>query len=186
MLAKLLQNKDIVGEFSDLNSLKHSLQWKARGVLKGTTTLKAGLGYVDDQPGRMVDRYVGVTPDQPLVGNKASDMRIVDTLSNLFPWLVDRKSMKKYWYASHLNVRNFGPERESLPFQKLYTAAWIVPFSSAGIYYPPGISFSGGHPWTAGDVVGGDFETMIFPSQSQTSLRTIHLEKPFLDTHILT
>ena len=50
-------NKGIVGGFSDLNEMNLSLDWKGRGLRQGTTTVDAGLGFVDDRSERMLERY---------------------------------------------------------------------------------------------------------------------------------
>jgi hypothetical protein len=105
--------------------MNHSLQWKARGLQEGMTTVDAGLGYTDDRSARIIDRYVSVNVDQPMVGDKQTDMRIVDTVSNLFPWLVDRRSVESQWYTNHQNGRSEGPDKEPFMFESLYTAAWI-------------------------------------------------------------
>jgi hypothetical protein len=158
-------NGGIVGGFSDLNALSHSLQWKARGLPRGTTTVEAGLGYVDDRPDRLIDRYATVDsrPGQPIVGDKQTDMRIIDTVSNIFPWIVDRRSLEKQWYTSHQNGRSEGPAKEPFLFESLYTAAWIGSFGIAWAYYPPLTVFSDGHPFGMGDVVGGTLDANELP-----------------------
>jgi hypothetical protein len=152
----------IAGGFSDLNAISHSLQWRVRGMPRGTTTVDAGLGYVDDRPDRLIDRYVSVN-NQPLVGDKQTDMRIVDTVANLFPWIVDRRSLEKKWYTPHQNGRSEGPAKEPFAFESLYTAAWIGSNGSAWAYYPPLNVFSDGHPFGMGDVVGGFLDTSELP-----------------------
>lgn len=155
-------NQGIMGGFSNLNEMNHSLQWEARGFQKETTTIEAGLGYVDDRSGRIIDRFVA-TVDEPLVGDKQTDMRIADTVSNLFPWLVDRRSVEQNWYAPHQNGRSEGPENEPFVVDSLYTAAWIGTYGSAWVYYPPMNAFSSGHPMTFGDVIGGDSKSHDLP-----------------------
>jgi class 3 adenylate cyclase/tRNA A-37 threonylcarbamoyl transferase component Bud32 len=154
-------HQGIIGGFSDLKALNESLEWEARGFKKRTTTLDAGLGYVDDRPDRDVERYVGVL-NKPFVGDTQSDMKIVDSLSNLFPWLVDRRSIESLWHIPHQNGRSQGADKEAFPFDKLYTAAWIGSYGSAWLYYPPLSVFGRGHPLTLGDTVGGYFDTNSF------------------------
>lgn len=164
-VSQAASNGGIVGGFSDLNALSHSLQWKARGLPRGSTTLDAGLGYVDDRPNRLIDRYVTVNsrPGQPIVGDKQTDMRIIDTVSNIFPWIVDRRSLEKQWYASHQNGRSEGPAKEPFLFESLYTAAWVGTFGISWAYYPPLTVFSDGHPFGMGDVVGDTLDANVLP-----------------------
>jgi serine/threonine protein kinase len=157
-----MENQGIVGGVSDLAVLNNSLDWKARGIRKGTTTVEAGLGYVDDRIDKVIDRYVGLK-QEPFIGDKQSDMKIVDTLSNLLPWIVDRRSTEKSWYTPHQNGRSEGDEKESYEFDSLYAAAWIGSYGNAWLYYPPLTVFTDGHPMTSGDIIGGDFETHDLP-----------------------
>jgi serine/threonine protein kinase len=179
-------NQGIVGGFSNLNEMNHSLQWEARGFQKEITTVEAGLGYVDDRSGRIIDRFVAVTVDQPLVGDKQTDMRIADTVSNIFPWLVDRRSVEENWYAPHQDGRSEGPADEPFLVDSLYTAAWIGTYGSAWVYYPPMTVFSAGHPMTFGDVVGGDSESHELPFvkpnlPSNNPTRRAFLGDPYAD-----
>ena len=48
------------GLHESLDELVTTLDWKARSLPEGTTTLEAGLGWVDDRPDRRVERYVGI------------------------------------------------------------------------------------------------------------------------------
>jgi serine/threonine protein kinase len=147
-------NEGIVGGFSDLDDMNHSLDWEGRSVSQGSTTVDAGLGFVDDRSERTLERYVAFDTQQPLVGNKQNDVKIIDTLSNLFPWIIDRRSIEKMWYSPHQNGRSEGAEKESFLFDTLYSAAWIGTYGNAWLYYPPLISFSNGHPLTVADEGG--------------------------------
>jgi serine/threonine protein kinase len=155
-------NQGLVGGFSDLKALNNSLDWKGRGLTKGNTTVGAGLGYVDDRSDRMIDRYVGLR-EQPLVGDKQNDLMLIDTLSNLFPWIVDRRSVEKKWLKPHQNGRSEGPSKEPFVFDTLYAAAWIGTYGNAWVYYPPMSVFGDGHPYGLGDALGGNAESHGWP-----------------------
>lgn len=114
-------NGGIAGGLHDLNALSQTLSWQARNLTPNETTLSAGLGYSDDRPDRRVERYVG-SANEPFVGNKTSDMALIDSASNIFPWIVDRRSLENKWYVSHQNGRSARKKRK---FERLYVAAWI-------------------------------------------------------------
>lgn len=163
-VSQAASNGGISGGFSDLGDLGRSLQWRRRGLPRGTTTVDAGLGYVDDRPGRSMDRYASIN-NAPTVGDKQTDMRIIDAVSNLFPWIVDRRSLERRWYTPHQNGRSEGPAKGPFPFASLslYTAAWIGTNGSAWAYYPPLSVFGNGHPFGMGDVVGGFLDAAGLP-----------------------
>ena len=155
-------NEGIVGGLSSLKALNNSLEWKAQGLKEGNTTVAAGLGYSDDRMDRSLDRYVSLR-EEPLVGDKETDMMIADTLSNLLPWILDRRSEEKKWWTPHQNGRSEGAEKEAILFGGLYTAAWIGTHGNAWLYYPPLVLFGDGRPNTLGDLIGGDFEALELP-----------------------
>ncbi|KAI2506306.1 hypothetical protein MHU86_8136 [Fragilaria crotonensis] len=154
-------NQGIVGGFSDLKALNNSLDWKGRGLSEGTTTVDAGLGYVDDRSDRLMDRYVGLR-EQPFVGDKQNDLMLIDTLSNLFPWLVDRRSVEKKWFKPHQNGRSEGPTKEPFVFETLYAAAWIGTYGNAWVYYPLVSVWERTSGWTWG-CLGNDAESHAWP-----------------------
>ena len=107
-LGDVNQEQSHVGDFSSLQAMSQTLDWEARN-LTASTTLEASLGYTDDRRDRRVDRYQSANAQiQPLVGDKQSDFDMVDSVSPLFPWLVDRRV--------HNNA-------------SLYVAAWVVSYA---------------------------------------------------------
>jgi serine/threonine protein kinase len=181
-------NGGIGGGFSDLQAMNASLEWKERNFSRETTTYEAGLGYVDDRANRRIDRNVAeFSSEMPLVGDRQTDMQIVDTLSNLFPWLVDRRSVESSWYITHKNGRSEGKEKAPFRFSTLYTAAWFGTHGNAWMYYPPFTAFSNGHPLTMNDVIGGDFMSHELPFvkpnlPKNNPSRKAFLVKPYPDT----
>jgi hypothetical protein len=171
-------NNGIVGGLSDLDDMAATLDWQARGKSSGDTTITAGLGYCDDREDRRVDRYVSLSENSlPSVGNKATDMALVDTASNILPWIVDRRSVPSKWWVSHTNghsqlvvEKSANESTTGLPtvessdyhhFQQLYTAAWIGTKGEAYLYYPPLRVY--GHPLGLGDVLGPQYESQDAP-----------------------
>jgi hypothetical protein len=53
---------------------------------EGTTSVSAGHGYTDDRPDRRVN--------EPCVGDKESNFAIVDAMSPVLPWIMDRDPRK--------------------------------------------------------------------------------------------
>jgi hypothetical protein len=166
-------NSGIVGGLSDLDGMAATLDWQARGKTSGDTTITAGLGYCDDREDRRMDRFVSLSENSlPLVGNKATDMALIDTASNILPWIVDRRSVPSKWWVSHSNghsqlvvEKNANETTSGLPteessdyhhFQQLYTAAWISTKGEATLYYPPLRVY--GHPLGLGDVLGPQYD----------------------------
>jgi len=147
-------NKGIVGGMADLSKLSRTLDWKGRGLNPEMTTLEAGLGWSDDRKTRSLDRFVSESSNKPLVGDKQSDMAIIDTVSNIFPWIVDRRSVESKWWTKHQNGRSEGPDKEPFLFDSLYSAAWIGTYGDAWAYYPPFRVFGQGHPLTLADLIG--------------------------------
>jgi hypothetical protein len=177
-LSEAALNNGIVGGLSDLDAMAATLDWQARGKTSGDTTITAGLGYCDDREDRRVDRYVSLLEkSQPLVGQKATDMALIDTASNILPWIVDRRSVPSKWWVSHTNghsqlvvEKNANETTTGLPtedssdyhhFQQLYTAAWIGTKGEAYLYYPPMRVY--GHPIAFGDVLGSHYESQDAP-----------------------
>jgi hypothetical protein len=171
-------NSGIVGGLSDLDDMAATLDWQAREKTSGDTTITAGLGYCDDRNDRRMDRFVSLSENSlPSVGNKATDMALVDTASNILPWIVDRRSVPSKWWVSHTNghsqlvvEKNANETTSGLPtedssdyhhFQQLYTAAWIGTKGEAYLYYPPFRVY--GHPLAACDVVGPQYESQDAP-----------------------
>jgi serine/threonine protein kinase len=156
-------NKGILGGFSDLKALNESLQWRKRGFTQKTTTVQAGIGYSDDRQGRDIDRFVSISNENPYTGDKETDLRIADTLSNILPWIVDRRSIERRWWTPHQNGRCEGPDKEPFMFDSLYTAAWFGTYSNVWMYYPPMAVFGNHHPLTGGDIIGGCFKSHELP-----------------------
>jgi hypothetical protein len=168
-ISEAAYNGGLAGGLSDLDGLAATLDWKARGLSSSETTLSAGLGYSDDRPDRHVERFVATAANEPFVGTKALDMALVDSASNIFPWIVDRRSVPSKWWVNHTNGRTllfdddagFDAETEITDqenyFAQLYTAAWITTKGEATLYYPPLRVY--GHPLTMADLMGGNYST---------------------------
>jgi hypothetical protein len=143
--------------FDTLDDLGASLDWQARGFKKPTTSVEAGLGWADDRPGRRVELIASMA-NEPLVGSKEADLNLVQTLSSLLPWIVDRKSVELLWWlADHQNGRSEGDAKPVFRFEQLYTAAWFLTYGEVMVYYPP--ARLNGHPFTLNDVFGPVLET---------------------------
>jgi hypothetical protein len=99
-------NRGIVGGLSDLDAMSGTLDWKSRGKSPMDTTVTAGLAYCDDRVDRRVDRFVSLSDNQPFQGDKSADMALIDSASNLFPWIVDRRSVASKWWVNHANGRS--------------------------------------------------------------------------------
>jgi hypothetical protein len=184
-ISEAVLNQGIVGGLSNLDDMATTLDWQARGKKFGDTTITAGLGYCDDRIDRRLDRFVSLSEtSQPSVGNKATDMALIDTASNIFPWIVDRRSVPSKWWLNHTNghshlvvEKNVNNETTTtttttgLPateesgdynhFQQLYTAAWIGTKGEAYLYYPPLRVY--GHPLGFGDVLGAQYVSQDTP-----------------------
>jgi hypothetical protein len=148
-----MYNSGITGGMSDLVELSYSYDWLGRGTVP-MTTVAAQLGWVDDRKDRRMDRYVSTSDNEPNVGTKQVDLKALDASSNLFPWLVDRRSREAEWYVSHQNGRTEGFGKAPLPAEKLYTAAWTVSWGDVLPYFPPLVVYGEGSPLTMGDSVG--------------------------------
>jgi serine/threonine protein kinase len=187
-VSEAITNQGLRGGLSDLSALNQTLDWAARGFDGPTTTLEAGMGYCDDRSDRRIDRLVSV-PNKPLVGDKQTDMAIVDSVSLLFPWIVDRKSNHKSWWVDHQNGRSEGSKKEPFLFDALYTAAWIGSYGEAWAYYPPLRVFGEGSPLNLADVIGGDYnshdEAFVKPNLPQNNReRTAFFTTPYPDTAV--
>eukprot|EP00957_Ditylum_brightwellii_P153792 11705810-Ditylum_brightwellii.AAC.1 len=55
--SEAMTNDGIAVGMSNLEEMSHTLDWKARGFDKPTTTIEAGLGYTDDRADRRVERW---------------------------------------------------------------------------------------------------------------------------------
>jgi hypothetical protein len=164
-LSEAVAHENRTTHFVSLEEMSRSLDWKARGLAEGSTSVDAGLGYVDDRVDRRVDRYANLM-SQPLVGDKDSAFAMGDAISPIIPWIVDRKSKESSWHKAHENGESEGDEKEPFTFDALYTAAWFNCYSNAVIYYPPLTVY--GHPLSLGDVFGPNFVThdLIFIAPS--------------------
>ena len=180
-------NPDL-GGLVDLDaSLATTLDWAARDFPPNTTTVEAGLGYCDDRADRRIERYVGTGPNSPRVGAKVDDMAILDSVSFLFPWIVDRKSREDKWHLDHQNGRTEGPAKVPFLFDSLYTAAWIGTYGEAWAYYPPLRVY--GHPFGFGDVLGPAYdshkEAFVRPNLPRNNpTREAFFTDPYPDTAV--
>ena len=186
-VSEAITNKGIRGGLSNLAELNQTLDWVSRDEYEvKTTTLEAGLGYSDDRIDRRIDRFVGVT-NKPLVGDKETDMAIVDSVSLIFPWIVDRKSNQEFWKVDHQNGKSEGPGKEPFLFDSLYSAAWIGSYGEAWAYYPPLNPDEDGKPFTLGDVIRGDYnsheEPFVKPNLPENNpSRKAFFTTPYPDT----
>lgn len=177
-------NGGIAG-FHDLEAIARTVDWKARNLTSKSTTVEAGLGYCDDRSDRRVERFVSLA-NEPLTGDKASDLSIIDSAANIFPWIVDRKSVEeKWWLKDHQNGRSEGPTKEKFRFEQLYVAAWIGTLGEAWLYYPPMRVY--GHPLTFGDILGPEYnshhEEFVEPNLPENNKdRRTYFTEPYADS----
>ena len=141
-----------------LDDLSRSLDYNVRGLPSNYTTVDAGLGYVDDRINRRVERIASLTNDMPYVGNKSSDFAMVNILSGILPWIVDRRSKEQFWWKlDHLNGRSEGLYKKQLYFDRLYISAYGVTWGSSSTYYPPMTSFVPTGGFNLNDILGSNF-----------------------------
>jgi len=155
-------NGAIRGGMSDLTEMAATIDLLARGYDNDNTTniqttVDAGLGYVDDRIDRRIERFVSLSANSPFVGTKQTDMSIIDSVSLIFPWIIDRKSNEQSWWITHQNGRSQGPTKQPFLFESLYTAAWIGTYGEAWAYYPPIRVY--GHPLGFGDILGSAYNS---------------------------
>jgi hypothetical protein len=142
--------------------------------------------YTDDRPDRRVDRFAGFA-NEPFVGDKESDFAIVDAMSPLLPWIMDRRSKEENWWKDHKIGKSQGDKKEPFMFDALYTAAWALSYADVTIYYPPLSVY--GHPLTLGEVVGANFnshgEVFAFPNFPENNLeRKTGFTPPYPDVAV--
>lgn len=173
-----------------LDRLASSLQWEARGFPENTTTLEAGLAYTDDSPNRRVDAFVGLA-NEPLVGDKGTDLAFVLPVANILPWIVDRMSPEHLWWSQdHQNGRSEGSEKPRFKFdQALYVAAWVGSFGEAWMYYPPITKLYQDPLLTVISIVGAyydshneEFVRSNLPEHNPD--RSAHFTRPYPDTAV--
>ena len=185
-ISEAAQNGGIQG-FHDIKDMARTVDWKARNLTKSAAADPQNLGYVDDRRDRRVERYVSLQ-NEPFAGDKAADMAMIDSASNILPWIVDRKSVEaEWWLKDHQNGRTEGPMKEMFLLNKLYVAAWIGTYGDAWLYYPPLRVY--GHPLTFGDVMGADYnshsEEFVKPNLPQNNpRRAAYFTSPYADTAI--
>ena len=140
---------------SDLEEIAQTLDMIGRGLQnESLTTLDLGLGWTDDSPNRRVERWVTTSPNQPIVGTKATDMALVSSMSNILPWILDRRSSKENWWVDHTNGRSPFSNEEAIAIN----AIWVHSYADAIMYYPPFQKFAPEQTaLTLADVAGGGF-----------------------------
>lgn len=179
-------NGGIVGGLHTLQGLNQTLDWEARGLSPQDTTVSAGLGYSDDRKDRRIERYVGMI-NQPFVGDKESDIALVDSASNIFPWIVDRRSVKEKWFVSHQNGQSSQKYKD---LERLYVAAWVGTRGEAWVYYPPLTkAYPEDQPIGFGDVLGHSYhsqeEEFVKPNLPENNPeRRAHFTPPYADTAV--
>ena len=172
--------------FHDMEAMLQTVDWKARNLTSGVAA-KEKLGFVDDRVDRRVERFVSLV-NEPLAGDKATDIAMIDSASNILPWIVDRKSVEgKWWLKDHQNGRSEGPTKEKFRFERLYVAAWIGTYGDAWLYYPPLRVY--GHPMSFGDMMGATYnshdEVFVKPNLPDNNQdRNAYFTKPYSDTAI--
>jgi uncharacterized protein len=181
-------NDGLQGGFSNLTAMSRSLDRTARNLTANesnvTTTLQAGLGYTEDRADRRVVCFVSLA-NAPLAGAKQTDMMLVDSASNIFPWIVDRRAVESNWFVSHQNGRRVQDSQSEIP--KLYTAAWIGTYGEAWLYYPPLTAYGPAHSF--GDVLGHHYdshsEEFVEPNLPRNNpQRKAYFTKPYPDTAV--
>jgi len=178
-----------ISGFHDLSAMAATLDREARGLnpFVASNTVNAGLGYTDDRADRRVERYVSLN-NEPLVGDKAADIAMIDSASNIFPWIVDRKSIEeRWWLKDHQNGRSEGSTKEKFRFEQLYVAAWIGTYGEAWLYYPPMRVY--GHPFSFGDILGPNYnsheEEFVKPNLPENKPdRSAYFTAPYPDSAI--
>ncbi|CAB9510617.1 acid type B receptor subunit 2 [Seminavis robusta] len=142
---------------SQLDALEASLDWQARNTSTHASTVDAGLGYSDDRRDRRIDRLVSNSTNGPFIGDKQADAIMMDVVSNILPWIVDRKTNEHLWTMTHQNGRSQAPGMEPLVFESLYMAGYVLSWADSIWYYPPLSVY--GHPFSIADVLGGNFDS---------------------------
>ena len=156
-VSEAITNGGLKGGLSDLQDLRNTLDWEARGLDPSLDTLTAGLGYSDDRIDRRIDRMTSSSSNLPFVGNKETDAVMMDVVSNILPWIVDRKKNEDLWFLDHQNGRNQMPGSEPLVYESLYMQAYILSWGDSIWYYPPLSQY--GHPLQIADALGGGFDS---------------------------
>lgn len=155
--SEAIANDALGGGMSNLDELRATLDWQARNLTAQDDTLSAGLGYSDDRIDRRIDRLVSSSPNLPFVGTKQTDAAMMDVISNILPWIVDRKTNENLWFLDHQNGRSQAPESEPLVFESLYMAGYVLSWADNIWYYPPLVRY--GHPLGIADALGGAFDS---------------------------
>lgn len=146
---------------SNPEQMAQTLDTVGRGLSQSEslTTFDLGLGWIDDSPNRRVERWVTTSPNQPIVGTKATDMALVSSVSNILPWILERRSSKENWWIDHSNGRSSLSDEEVIAI----SAIWVHSYSDAIVYFPPFQKFA---PFlappnqtalTLADMAGGGF-----------------------------
>jgi len=166
VITESMYNGGLRGGLSNLTALASTLDWRARrdranhNLTENDTTVTAGLGWTDDRWDRRVERYVphnATGGEDPSMKVKQVEMEFVDTLSNILPWILDRRSREDAWFVSHPNGRSEGYFKEPLPYERLYDFVSVVSLNGAMIHFPPyQKAFPDYEPVTFGDFWGGN------------------------------
>jgi hypothetical protein len=143
-ISEAMLNDGLLDGLSNLTAMAHTCNWQDRNLPPNSTTLDAGLGWVDDRASRRIDRHVSTATD-PMVGTKHTDMALIDTVSNILPWIQDRRAKEQYWSETHQNGRSEGPTKDELIYSSLYLSTWAVTTGDAIAYYPPLKGEQGSH-----------------------------------------
>jgi len=157
--AEAVTNGGLRGGLSQMQDLDATLDYEARNLTleNASGTLAAGLGYSDDRYERRNDRLVSNSTNLPFVGDKQADAAMMDVVSNLLPWIVDRKKNESLWTMQHINGRSQAPGAEPLVFDSLYMGAYVLSWADSIWYYPPMSVY--GHPFQIADALGGNFDS---------------------------
>jgi hypothetical protein len=124
-ISEAAYNHSIVGGLSDLDAIAATLDWQACGKLPRDTTATAGLGYCNDREDCCVDQFMSLLDNQPFQGNKDADMALIDTASNILPWIVDCCSVPSRWWKPNLPKNN--PARY-LRLDIILAVIWLISF----------------------------------------------------------
>ncbi|CAB9505250.1 Gamma-aminobutyric acid (GABA) B receptor [Seminavis robusta] len=194
---KNLQGSVGASSMMTLDQLAHSLDTLARNVSTNATTLSVGLGYADDRPNRRVERVVSLANPSPFVGTKETDLALIDSVANIFPWMVQRTAFSRDNNSSTDDSTSTAFSRDnnssttSTSIQqddRLYVAAWIGSSGEAWMYYPPFQEITGQHPMTFADVAGDHYnsrqEEFVQPNLPPHIIHKPYFTPPYPDTAI--
>jgi len=161
-----------------LEALSQTLDWQARDFLEFYTTVDAGLDWVDDARDRRTELLMYDSTDEPYVGNKSSDLAMLDLMTGILPWMVDRRSKETQWHLKdHQNGRSEGPNRPTMAYDRLYIAAYAVSWGGGTAYYPPLSAAGPPYGLNLVDITGKNFSLQSWTALVGPTLRENNPDK---------